>query len=265
MTRGRTLAWLLAAASAAIMGVSVWRMAARASGYYRDTDHESFVFRDVQDREFRFAGLPVSITDTTDAPPGVVVRYGEREFRIDATRRIEQGSFPGLSRHEQWLRVLRFAPRGRMTSDELEAAIDAGTVADRLVIAVYDPRIWADGRPMGEGQSGDALFTLHELLPGGEIRTETYSYPLSRRAAAAPPRTGAPPLPEDSWQYYASLMLMPRGSKPTPRFTSDAVRSLGWTLPAAAFSGLTLTLSLPFALAPRRKKPATGDATSAPE
>ena len=253
MTRGRTLAWLLAAASAATMALSVWSMASRASGYYRDTQHESYVFREVQDRAFRFAGLPVSITDTSDVPPGVVVRYGERELRLDATRTLEQGSFPGLMRHERWLRVLRFAPRGRMTSAELEAAINAGTVPDRLVLVVLDPREWADGRPMGEGQARDALFRLYELLPGGEVRTEEYSSPRTRRATAAPV-SGPSPLPEGSWQYYAALMVMPRGSKPTPRFTSDAVRALGWTLPAAAFSGLVLTLSLPFALAPRRDR-----------
>ncbi|MCC6659612.1 MAG: hypothetical protein IT437_01875 [Phycisphaerales bacterium] len=260
MTTGRTLAAVLAAVSAAVMGLSVWRMASRVSAYYEATGHRLYVFREVQDRAFRFAGRPVTIADT-DNPPGVIVRYGDRELPIPATREPKSIQLPGLARHADWLRVLRFAERDRMTSDELERAIDEGRVADRLVIVVLDPRRWADGRPLGEGQATDALFTLHELVPDGSIRTEQYSFPLSARAAAAkPPAWGPKPLPEDTWQYYASLWLMPRGSKPTPRFTTDAVRSLGWTLPTAAFSGLVLTLCLPFALAPRRKPPAAESA-----
>jgi hypothetical protein len=125
-------------------------------------------------------------------------------------------------------------------------------VADRLVILTLDPRRWADGRPFGQGQAKDWLFGLYELLPDGGIREERFTFPRGRRASEPPP-PGPPPLVEGSWQYYAALSIIPQGSKPTPRFTADAVRAMGWTLPAAAFSGLVLTLALPALFAPRTR------------
>lgn len=253
MTGGRKIALLLVVASAATMLVSVIAMARRISTYYARTDHTLFVFRPVEDRRFTFAGRPVELVDEGEGETTTVVaRFGERELRVPATMAPQSPQVPGLARHEEWMRVLRFAERGRLSSEELLRRIEAGEVQDRLVIVVRDPRKWADGRPYGQGQARDWLFDLHELLPDGAIRSERFAYPRGRREAGE--RVGgAPPLVEGSWQYYAALMVIPKGSKPTPRFTADAVRAMGWTLPAAAFAGLVLTLSVPALLAPRHR------------
>jgi hypothetical protein len=260
MNRARIPAALLSALSGVVMGVSVWSMAGRIAGYYERTGHALFVFREVGGRSFTFAGRGVTVTDEGEGPTTVVsVRYGERELRLPATREPGSAQIPGLARHDGWLKVLRFAERGRMSGAELQRRIEAGEVRDRLVIVVRDPRRWADGRPHGEGQARDSLFIFHELLPDGSIRTERWGFPLSRRDSE---RAGAgpPPLREDTWQYYAALSLIPSGSRPTPRFTSDAVRAMGWTLPGAAFSGLVLTLSVPWLLSPRSRGERKGPA-----
>lgn len=253
MTGGRKIALMLVVASAATMLVSVIAMARRVVAYYGRTDHTLFVFQPVGDRRFTFAGRDVEVTDEGEGEATTVVaRYGERALRLPATMEPQSAQVPGLGRHEEWMRVLRFAERGRLSSEDLARRIEAGEIQDRLVIVVRDPRRWADGRPYGQGQARDWLFDLHELRPDGSITTERFAYPRGRRDTGE--RVGAaPPLVEGSWQYYAALSVIPKGSKPTPRFTADAVRAMGWTLPAAAFSGLVLTLSVPALLAPRHR------------
>ncbi len=252
--RARFAALVLVLASAAIMAASVYAMVGRVTAFHERTKHAVPVFDQVNAREFEFARRPVAITDEPgEAGEAVVVRYGDRELRLRPTIPPLSPQVPGLSRHESWLRVLRFVEQGRATGAETDRAIARGEAVDRLVIVTRDPHLALDATAHGQGRPSDWTFDLHELLPDGEIRLERYGYPLSRRAAhaAASVQAGAagvPPLREGTWQYYAALMTIPRGSRPTPAFTQDAVRAMGWTLPAAAFSGLVLTLSLPWLL-----------------
>lgn len=238
------------------MAASVYAMIGRVTGFYARTEHAVPVFAPVEDRSFTFAGRDVTITDEADpgSAPGevVVVRYGDRELPLRPTIKPLSAQVPALRRHESWLAVLRFVEKGRPTGAETERAIATGEALDRLVIVVRDPHLALDGTAHGQGRPSDWTFDLHELLTDGEFRMERFGYPLSPRAARAAENAGAaagvPPLREGSWQYYAALMTIPKGSKPTPAFTRDAVRAMGWTLPAAAFSGLVLTLSIPWLL-----------------
>lgn len=258
MTRPRAITGLLVVLGAAVMAVSVGSMIGRITRYYDKVGQSLPVFSTIDQREFDFHGLHVAIADVPDPGAGetVVVRFGPTELRLSPTVEPRSAQVPGLARHEEWLKVLRFVEQGRTPPAELNAQLAHGEVKERLVIVVRDPRRALDGTAHGLGSPADSTFDLHELLPDGTIRSARYGFPLSRRAAQAAsaseaPVAGIPPLQEGTWQYYAALMTIPRSSRPTPAFTRDAVRSMGWTLPAAAFSGLLLTLALPALLAPR--------------
>lgn len=254
-SQGRTVAAVLAAISAAVLALSVNAMIARVRAYYERTRQATPFFDRVDRREFEFHARPVTITDERDEQGEVVVvRYGDRTLRLRPTIPALSPQVPGLARHEAWLTVLRFVATPLGTGGRTDEAIERGELHDRMVVVVRDPHEELDATAHGMGRPSDWTFDLHELMPDGTITTERYGYPLSRRAmrSAPPPASGIPPLQEGTWQYYAALMTIPRGSRPTPAFTRDAVRSMGWTLPAAAFSGLVLTLSVPWLLAPRR-------------
>ncbi len=255
MKRERLAPLLVVLASASTLAVSMAVMAPRVAAYYASADHHLYVFEQVFDREFTYAGVPVSLADTQGPEgPGVTLRYGDQTMQFTATMKPGSAQMPGLTRHRSWMQVLRFADQSRMSVEQLHAGLDAGIVKDRLVVVTLDPRQWADGRPLGAGQAKDWVFDLHELLPDGTIRSERFGYPLSRRAARTITAGGVQPLEEGSWQYYAALMIIPTSSKPTPRFTRDAMTVMGWTFPAAALSGLALTLSIPWLFAPRRPR-----------
>lgn len=241
------------------MAISVAAMIGRVRSYYAETSHAVPVFNAIDQREgLEFHAIPISIRDEHDSEgEAVVVRFGDRELRLRPTLEPLSAEVPGLKRHESWLAVLRFID-GAVAPPGSSAGVGSGVgrSPERLVVVVRDPHVSLDGTAHGRGRPSDSTFDLHELLPDGSIRTERYGYPLSRRAAHAAasgvtPPAGVPPLEEGTWQYYAALMTIPKGSKPTPAFTRDAVRSMGWTLPAAAVSGLVLVFSLAWVFAPR--------------
>ncbi len=243
-------------AAAATLGISTWAMAGRIVEYHRVTDHTVPMFHRASQREFEFFGRHVSIADEKDR---VVIRYGDRTLELRPTLPPLSPQLPGLARHDSWLAVLWLVEHPRATGAKTTEALERGEIEGRLVVVARDPHLELEATAHGRGRPSDWTFDLHELTPEGEIRTERYGFPLSRRAAravaAGEQATGAvPPLREGTWQYYAALMTIPRGSKPTPAFTQDAVRATGWTLPSAAFSGLVLTLAVPWFLAPRRRR-----------
>lgn len=266
MTRPRVITGLLVLVGAAVMSVSVGSMIGRITKYYDEAGQTLPVFSAIDQREFDFHKLHVVIADVPDpAGEAVVVRFGPNELRLNPTVEPRSAQVPGLARHEEWLKVLRFVEQGRTPPAELNDLVAHGEAGERLVVVVRDPRRALDGTTHGLGRPADSIFDLHELLPDGTIRSERFGFPLSRRAAEAAaasdtPVAGVPPLEEGTWQYYAALMTIPRGSRPTPAFTRDAVRSMGWTLPAAAFSGLLLTLAIPAFLAPAGRRVAAGGA-----
>ena len=61
-------------------------------------------------------------------------------------------------------------------------------------------------------------------------------------------------LVENSWQYQAALMLMPQQARERlmGRYQNDAMHSLGWMLPFAAFTGAICIFAIGFAAAPAR-------------
>jgi hypothetical protein len=240
----------MAAASLLALLASIAAMADRVSDYNASTDQKLYIFSNVNAREFVFAERPVTIEDEQAASGTVViVRYGDEVLKLPATIEPMPAELPNLVRHQQWMQVLRFAEHGRSSIQEVESGIRRGEIRDRLVIVVRNPPRGADPDSWGQVWRKLWMFDFYEFRPEGGFAHERLAYPTHKRNEAAPPGE----LAEGSWQFHAALLAMPSGSKPTPKFTNDALRAMSWTLPAAAASMLLLMASLAIFAAPRRR------------
>ncbi len=247
MSRIRLLAIVALVALAAFLG-SVAAMGVRIGEYQRAHGRTLYVFQPLSAREFTYAGRPVTVTADADEHGRVVVvvRSGEAEVRLPAAAEPGSPQLPGLARHEEWLHILRFAERGRLPAREFREAIEAGRIADRLAI-VARRSVASDARS-GAVSKRDWAFDLYEFLPEGGFREEHLLFPRTR-----PNREGAPgELAEGTWQLEAALTLVPSTARPSRTFMNTAMRTMGWTLPVAAFSGLVLILAAGAWLAERR-------------
>jgi hypothetical protein len=246
---------LAALAVVALLG-SISLMAERVSEYHASSDQKFYMFSPVNGREFIFADQPVTILDES-GPSGteVVVRYGDEMLRLNATIEPGPDQMPNLVRHAQWMKVLRFMEFARGEAQgpagaPPEGATEEAQPSDRLVLVVRNPPRGTDPDTWGQVWRKQWAFDLYEFKPEGGFRHQRLGYPTHRRNE--PPKQGE--LVEGSWEFYASLLVMPAGSKPTPKFTGDALRAMGWTLPAAAAMVLLLMASLAAFLAPARRR-----------
>jgi hypothetical protein len=261
----RTRRRVLGVAGVACLGLALVASALgakRLAAFIESSGREQWFFQPVMDRTFTFAGRPVVISDDVDARGRavVVVRYGDVERRIHAAREPMPAQLPGMSRHERWLRVLRFAPRTGLTTAEFRDAVDAGRLMDRLVIVTRSLRPGSDPETFGEVWRSDWAFDFYELTPAGEVRHERLGYPESERAferrasrarrAGGPPASRAPDeLRPGTWEFLAASFLMPPHAMPDQP-TGGAIGAMGWTLPAAvvgvlgALAALVLSASV---------------------
>lgn len=251
MPQFRLIALLVAAASLAALIGSVAAMAQRIGAFNAASEQKLYMFRQVNGREFIFADKPVMLQDEETAAGTVVaVRYGDELLRLTAT--IEPGppQLPHLVRHEHWMKVLRFAEHGRTSTEEADERVRRGEIPDRLVIVVRNPPRGADAQTWGQVWRKSWTFDLYEFRPEGGFAHQRLAYPTHKRDEE--PRPGE--LAEGTWQFYAALLVMPSGSRPTPKFTNDALRAMAWTLPASAGSMLLLMGSLAAFAAPKRRR-----------
>lgn len=261
-----TIALLLIAGALAYVG------AMRIATANRQSDKELFVYQVIPDRRFTYADRDVNIEDWTDGQgeQGVEVIYGDTRLRLRAPVEPGHPQLPGLLRHEQWLRVLRFAGRRGITMEELQRRIDAGEVRDRLAVVVVSPRPGSDPQRWALVWHRDAIFDLYEFLPDGTFTQERFEYPESdrslarrqsaaRRAGKAIPQRSSNELVEGTWQYHAALLSLPKGREPTPRFIADGWSAAGWPLAismaAVALAILTLIAALCDIVGARQRGP----------
>jgi hypothetical protein len=244
-----------AVVSLVLLVLSVLAMARRVDDYYRETDHRLYVFNRVEERQFSYAGRPVTITDerTPAGDESVAVRYGDASLSLKPT--IEPGSaqMPGLERHNDWMQALRFVEHGRTSLADVEKGVRLGEIADHLVVVVRTPPPGADQPAPNEAYRKAWLFDFYEFKPEGGFEHQRLGFPKKRTPAEGE-------MAEGTWQYYAALMVMPPLWKPTQKFTGDALQATGWTLPVAALSGLLFTVSGVALLAPRKRTPAPAPA-----
>jgi hypothetical protein len=236
--------------------VSGYSMAGRAARFNTAQDKKLWVFRAVDIREFRVGDRAVSIADSRSESGDdvVLVKFGDRELKLASTIKPGDPALPGLVRHADWLKVLRFADYGRRSPEEFKAHLEEGN--DRIAIIVKRPLIGPDPRT-GNTWQRDWTFDFHELLGDGTIQTESLRFPRTRGDKIPKPNE----LKSGTWQMEAALHLMPRTppdslavGRPTAAFRGDAMKSLGWTLPAATLSATGLIVCTALAAAPRRKR-----------
>jgi hypothetical protein len=238
-------------ASLVLLVVSIAAMAQRVSDYHEAADQKLYMFSRVNMREFSYAGRSVTLQDEQTATGVVVsVRYGDDLLRLNATIAPGPEQLPHLVRHADWMQVLRFAEHGRKSIREADEHIRRGEERDRLVLVVRNPPRGADAHTWGQVWRKMWMFDLYEFLPDGGFAHERLGYPTNRRNE--PQRPGE--LAEGTWQFYAALLVMPSGSKPSPKFTNDALKAMHWTLPVAALSVLLLVGSLAGLAAPPRRR-----------
>ncbi|GJQ29943.1 MAG: hypothetical protein HBSAPP03_18270 [Phycisphaerae bacterium] len=255
MDRSRLLAAglaLLSGAACVYFGLGI----ARTIGeFHKNHPREIYAFKTIGEPAFTFGGIPVTLTNDLAIPdqPYLVVKYGEDDLRLRVT---VPGDYrlPKLIPHNDWMRVLAFAPAVNKT--EREFLDDLTRNNDyRLVIVTRTPRPGVDPKTFGAAWQRDWSFDFHEFVRGHEGRGggfthERLEYPTT--SGNKPPKPGE--LRENTWQFQAALQLMPKagGVGPTHNFYGDALAAAGWRLPAAAFSGAIGTFAIAFAFAPRR-------------
>lgn len=263
--RGRT-AWLAACIISLVAVVILgYFMAVRLNEYNETSGREIYVFQPIMAREFMWADHRVSFTDEVDADGAdvVVLQYGDDTIRLRSGLRSLHEEIPGLQRHESWLKVLRFAPRSRMSIEQLQAAIDEGTAEERLAVVVRLQRPGVDQDSFGRVMRGDWRFQFVELLPEGGFEEQVLLFPESERAfnrRVSAARRAGEPTPErrddelvfGTWQFDAALHVMPKSGPPTPQFGRGAMEALGWMLPASTVLFFISAISLAMAFAPER-------------
>ena len=256
MDQHRKLAWCAAAAAAVVLAVSATAMGSRVSGYYKSNPPVRFAFMPMGITEYIYAGRPVKVTEatTSEGEPAIRIAYGSDEITLKASI-PGHPQLPILARHEDWFRVLRFADATGTSIDGMLAKMKSGEAVDRLVVVTRTPRV---GPRAGAGDAAnsdkeknrrDWAFDFYEFMPAGGFNHQQLNFPTTTRYQK--PREGE--LVEDTWQWQAALQVMPSGTAPKYKFTSDGLRAMGWTLPATSSSILTLIGSLMVAAAPRRR------------
>lgn len=252
MHRPRVIALLLAFSTGALTGWLVLGMARTMGEFHEREPRHIFAFLRVLERSSTFRGREVRFVDDRSIPgtPYLDVHYGDAVQRLRVTIPGNE-HLPDLLPHEDWMRVLLFAPMSGVTIDEFRDGVASGTIDARMVVVTRTPRAGLDPKTWGAIMKKDWVFDFYELLPEGGFSHERLKYPS--RGGVREPREGE--LRENTWQFQAALQLMPNagGTGPTHNFFGNALAAAGWRLPASAFSGLVCTVALAFAVGPRRR------------
>ncbi len=259
----RPIAFAFFVVSLASFVVSSYFMAQRIARFNESELRPKAFFQPVDQTSFSFGGIPVQIRTLDDDPltsgkDRVEVRFGDQVLVLNETVPGGVDDLQTLERHEEWLRVFRFALARGMTLDQVQTAIENNTIDDRLVIVRRVPPPGADASTWGEVWAKDWTFDFYELKTDGTIVHENLAYPSGRSGHAAKPGE----LEQGTWQFDAALQTMPRRRGPKPQFTNDAVRDFGWTHAAVGFSAVVGAVALAFLVAPRREDRRLPPATS---
>lgn len=256
--RPRLLLGALALAGILVCMACLGIMVKRIVAFHEQNPRVFYQFKQIDLREFNYAGRPITITDEPEkgSAEAVIVHYGDQTLRIRRTLPPGVDGLPGLQEHVDWLRVMRFADASGMSQEEFQRRLGSAELPDRLVFITRSSRPGANPESWGKVWKRDWSFDFYELKPDGTIEHDRLRYPTAMRMKE--PKPGE--LHENTWQFQAAMYLMPQGGNagPTRNFRNDALAAAGWTLPASMFSGLTGVIAIIFALAPvRRREPAS--------
>lgn len=253
-SRTKRRALLIGLVSLIVLVLSIIAMAQRVNDAV--SGKRRAVFQPVRETDFTFASRDVTlefVPDQGEGPGQILVTYGDEQLPIRVTISPEpaKAQLPLPRAHDDWFQVLRFTEGTGEELAQIDRSLSVGDITDRLVIVTRIPPPGTDARTYGRIWRKEWKFAFYELMPDGTIRREQLGFPTSRRYRAPNPNE----LVEGTWQFGAALMVMPKGTTPSPRFTDDGLRAMGWTRPAAvlAFCGLTFSIIL-FASAGVRRR-----------
>lgn len=264
--RAVKLALLAGFLSLALLAVACWFMAARVNAalsgkirtVFMPVRDQSFTFAD-RDVSFAFEPDPVNPDTAVAVPSGpgsIIVTYGDQTLplRVLIPPDAAMSQIPLMRAHADWMQVLRFTEGTAAELQRVDDAIAKGSLPDRLVIVTRIPPQGVDPRTWGTIWRKEWSFAFYEFLPEGGFRKEQLAFPTSKRFQ--PNKPGE--LAEGTWQFGAALMVMPKGTVPSPRFADDGLRAMGWTLPVATIGacGITLSVIILAASRVRRRTPA---------
>ena len=274
MRRPRTIPLTLALLSVALMLGTILVMARRIGDYNKTRGRATYVQYEITDREFTYHDHPVEVEDL---PPegarehgSIRVTFGTDSLDLPVTIPPNEFAdrFPGLERHTDWMRLVRFANLTGRDYNELMRAIGEGKVDDRLVLVTKSIRPGVNPETWGKVWRKDWVFDFYEFLPEGGFRHERFAYPHARSAEQqeALSKTegdgGLPELNTRSWQFQMAHLLMPEGSSPRIIAGDSPLVAVGWIFPACVVSVLAATALLLLAFAPQRgTTPAASPAT----
>jgi len=250
--RIRTLGLVLVVASLALLVVSVIVMARRLSTRQDLAERPMVWFNEaVNAQSFIFHGEPIEVrtiaadqTGTTGPGPAVEISYRGVTERLEIGGRDEE-RFPGLMRHEDWLRVMPMAEGRARSQDDLIQMLRNGKVRPRMVVAARYPAAGYDPGSWGLVRRRDWRYVFLEFKPDGAPeeaieRAET-TYREIEQLFAPGPRdkpvlgiTEAEKLARQ-WQYYAMLQVTPAPLyRAKDKVVEQGMSAMGWTWPSAA-------------------------------
>lgn len=273
MTRPRPIPLVTALLALVMLVVLSVVMGRQIAAYNAREGRPSYIQLEINEREFEYASRPVTIEELPkdDAHPlgGVDIAYGDEHLVLSATiPSIEYADqFPGLERHSDWLRIVRFAKLTGHEVEELLYAMETREEPDRLVVVTKSSRPGVNPDTWGRVWRKDWVFDFYEFLPDGGFEHERFAYPTARTAAQQEERRraeaaregGIPELDSRSWQFQIATLLMPEGTAPRILSGDSPIVAAKWPFAGAVLSVLVAMAGLLLAFAPSRPSP------SAPE
>lgn len=256
-SRRRTIGLLVALAGMGGFLVSGYVMGRAVSRHYREHGRELFVFQQEESRRFEFDGRPVSIEDTIGDAGQLRVRvtYGDDSIKLTPTVEPGPAELPGLARHQDWLRVIRFAPARGMTQQEFERRLADGEIQQRMSLVVRRPPPGAEEHTYAKVWGSEWRYEFQELLPEGGFKRELLRYPTRDEDATSElePGTWEFEAALGSWGFDPMAVMAPHAS-PTAQSAREAIEASGWALPGASLSLLACVIALAVAFAPSGRK-----------
>lgn len=218
-------------------------------------------------REFKLARFPaVKLTDalTEDGGAALELEYAGKSQLIPV-KAPPARDLPALIGYEEWFKPLAI---NEVMTDPVTGSSVAKPGSERLLLVSRRTPEGFDAESWGSVRKVEWVFDIYDLKQDGGIELRTYRWPRSQRgemyltkrnqSATPDPREvehqKLPILQDRSVEFFAAMYVIPKLNVPNHKFndTAFSLRVLGWTLPTAMISLLTLTGALVFAVFPAK-------------
>ncbi len=267
--RSRTgrIGLILALASLALLGVSVWQMQRKLSTRTDMKDRSIVWFNDpILEPSFEFQDVPCEVrTVESEGVKHVEVDWRGQTVVFDIGGR-DDPRLPKLLRHEDWFKILPMAEDRAGTQDEVVQKLVSGETKPRLIIAARYPAEGFSSGSWGLVRRRDWRYRFVEFKIDGPadqaIVEHATTYREIERIVAPGPRDKpveglTQQQREDAaWQYYAMLQVTPAPLyRAKDKVVEQGMRAMGWTWPAAGVATLGLIVGAGLFMASKVGRP----------